>query len=62
MKIKIDYYLEQEGMNRVCHYIITDADIQEFIIEKFRRGDLQCPIHFDKELSNIKVAIDEVLL
>jgi hypothetical protein len=60
MEIKIDYYL---GKNlRLMHTVISDEDIEQMIIDKFRDGQLACPIPFDCETCEIEVSIDKVIV
>lgn len=62
MEIKIDYWLRKDGVNRLMHTIITEEDIKEMVISKFRNGELPCPIHYDKDEVDIEVDIDQVII
>lgn len=62
MEIKFDYYLKQDGMNRIMHTSLNEDDIVEMLEKKFREGDLPCPAHFNREKVEIEFSIDQVII
>lgn len=62
MEIKIDYYLGEKGNIRIMHTTLTEEDIEQMVIDRFRDGKLPCPIHFNNEDCKIEVSIDKVIV
>lgn len=62
MEILFDYYLKQDNMSRIMHTTVTEQDIITMLEEKFRNNELGCPIHFDREKTQIEFVIDKVTI
>ena len=60
MTIYIDYYLKQDGMNRIMHTTFTEQDLMDLLKQKFAEGDLACPISYDREKVKVEFVIDKV--
>lgn len=61
MTIKIDYWLRENGIPpRVMSATITEAEILECLEQKFRNGDLPCPMNFNRELVSVEFSIESV--
>ena len=61
MEIKIDYYLKSETQAiQIMHTTVTETDIMEMLEERFRDGQLACPIRFDRETVKVDFQIDSV--
>ncbi len=63
MKIKIDYWLREDGQaSRLMHTEVSDVDIKEMLKEKFINGDLPCPMNFNRETVSVEFDIDSVIV
>lgn len=60
MNIKVDYWLRENGNSRIMHTVLTEPEIIELLHQKFKNGDLSCPIGFDRETVSVEFIIDSV--
>lgn len=62
MEIRFDYYIKQDGYNRIMHHTVTEDEIVADLEKRFREGDLPCPIHFDIKKCQVEFIIDKVIV
>lgn len=60
MDIKVDYWLRENGNSRIMNTTITGQEIIEYLEQKFKNGDLPCPINFNRENVSVEFIIDSV--
>lgn len=60
MTIKVDYWLRESGHSRVMNATITEEEILQYLEQKFRSGDLPCPMNFNRESVSVEFSIESV--
>lgn len=66
MKIKISYSLRKLDTGNIWTYyntVITEAELEEMLKQRFKDGELPCPINLNRETSYIDdISVDNIEL
>ena len=60
MTIKIDYWITEGDNKRLMSTTLNEDEIFNYLHNKFKDGELPCPIQFNRETASVRFEIDSV--
>lgn len=61
MSIKVHYYIWKAQQIQFSNsFTLTDDEIEQILLERFKNGELPCPIHIDKDEVEVEFDLENV--